>query len=485
MEYPLFEVPRLGGGMLIAIVAILHVVIAHFAVGAGVYLAVTHTVALRRGDALLLRYLRDHGQFVVLLSFVLGALTGVGIWVTIGLVSPAATSRLIHNFVWAWAIEWCFFVIEIAAGYVYYYGWGRLSPGKHVAVAWIYAIAAWLSLVVINGILTFMLTPSRWAEMVRDAAAGQPFNADVGFWLGLFNQTYWPSLILRTVSSLALAAIFVAVVVNARRAYTREERQRIINFGAWFMAPLVLMVPAGVWYFAELPEMARLFVQGRAIAMTLFFAFGLVSSLAIGFYAYFGLLRARRYINLETSLLLLVFAVIATGSMEFVREGVRKPYLIYGYLYSNGIPALGDMPRRIARDGILAHTPFVRAPGQTLADVQKLPLPEQGRLVFQAECRICHEIDGTNGIRHLVDGKSRELLLAQVKELEKWAYMPPFHGIEKEMKALVEYLLQLYQGAGYQPPPPGYVERPVAELLAACRDQLAAEWRARGEEVRR
>jgi cytochrome bd ubiquinol oxidase subunit I len=443
MEYPLFEVPKLGGGLLVALVAIVHVVIAHFAVGAGLYLAITHTVALRRNDLLLLRYLRDHSQFLVLFSFVAGALTGVGIWVTIGLVSPAATSRLIHNFVWGWAIEWCFFAIEIAAGYVYYYYWDRMEPRKHLVVGWIYAIAAFFSLVVINGILTFMLTPSRWAEMVRDAAAGQAFNADLGFWLGFFNQTYWPSLILRTVSGLALAAIFVAVVVNARRSYTREERQRIINHGAWFMAPLILMVPVGFWYFTQLPEHSRLFVQGRAIAMTLFMAFGLVASLAIGFYAYFGLLRAKRNMDLETSLLLLAFAFVATGAMEFVREGVRKPYLIYGYLYSNGIPAMGEMPARIADDGILPHAPFARPPGQTLAEVRQLPATARGKLVFQAQCRMCHEVDGYNAMRHLVAGKSRELLTAQLKELEKWAYMPPFQGTHEEMSALAEYLLQL------------------------------------------
>jgi len=33
MYYPHFDVPRLGGGLLIAIIAIVHVVIAHFAVG--------------------------------------------------------------------------------------------------------------------------------------------------------------------------------------------------------------------------------------------------------------------------------------------------------------------------------------------------------------------------------------------------------------------------------------------------------------------
>jgi len=484
MEYPFFNVPMLGGGLLIAIVAITHVVIAHFAVGAGIYMAITHTVAVRRNDTLLLRYLRDHGSFVVLLSFVLGALTGVGIWVTIGLVSPPATSALIHNFVWGWATEWCFFAIEIAAGYAYYYGWGRLPARRHVAVAWIYGIAAFTSLVVINGILTFMLTPGRWVEMITAREAGRPFNADLGFWLGFFNPTFGPSLILRTVSSLALVSIFIAVVVNIRRDYTPDERRRIINHGAWFMAPLVLMVPVGAWYLAALPSTARLFVQGGAIAMTLFFAFGLAASLAIGFYAYFGMLRARRSIDLETSILLLIIAFIATGSMEFVREGIRKPYVIYSYLYSNGIPAVGELPEKIDRDGVLAYAPFVRPPGTSAAEVAQWPLAERGKLVFWAECRICHQVDGTNGIRNLVDGKSRELLLAQMKELQEWGFMPPFHGSADEMKAVVEYLLTLHRDGEYQPPPPGYSERSVDEILATNAERIAAEFAARGKEVR-
>jgi len=51
---------------------------------------------------------------------VVGAVTGVGIWFTIGLIAPEATSNLIHTFVWVWAIEWVFFLVEAAMnGYTY------------------------------------------------------------------------------------------------------------------------------------------------------------------------------------------------------------------------------------------------------------------------------------------------------------------------------------------------------------------------------
>jgi cytochrome bd-type quinol oxidase subunit 1 len=85
-------------------------------------------------------------------------------------------------FVWGWAMEWVFFIVEIAAGYVYYYGWGRLTPGRHLAVAWIYFVAAFMSLFLINGIITFMLTPGDWkppGELAPEAVQG-------AFWRALF-----------------------------------------------------------------------------------------------------------------------------------------------------------------------------------------------------------------------------------------------------------------------------------------------------------
>ncbi len=467
MEFPVFDVPWLGGGLLIAIIAITHVFIAHFAVGGGIYLAVTHGIALRRRDELLFRYLHDHSRFLVLLAFVAGAVTGVGIWVAISLVSPAATSRLIHNFVWAWAAEWCFFAVEIVAGYVYYYGLKRLKhleaesgrddpAGREAAglldaerrrlhrVAWIYAFSAWMSLFIINGILTFMLTPSEWAQMLKADA----FDPRLGFWLGLFNDTFWPSLLLRTISSLALAAIFVAVIVNALPTYSRDQRHRIISMGAYYMLPLVLMAPLAAWYFAELPADVRTLAFGGAVAMTLFMAFGIVASLMIGLYAYFGLIRYHRYINLETSLLLLAIAFVATASMEFVREGIRKPYLIYGVLYSNGIPADPDWAIRLRAEGSLAFMPFVRAPGQSVQDIRGLALRDAGELVFRAQCAACHVPGGFNGLEQLVRDKSRDWLTRTTLELHRVRhFMPPFLGDEFELAAIVEYQLRLANSA--------------------------------------
>ena len=166
MNYPVWQLP-FPGGILIALVAVTHVFVSHFAIGGGAFLVLSERRAYRENDPSLLAYVRRHSRFFALLTLVFGALTGVGIWFTIGLVSPEATSSLIHTFVWGWAIEWVFFFVEIIAAIVYAKSWDKLPARDHLIVGWIYLVAAWLSLVVINGIITFMLTPGNWLQTKR------------------------------------------------------------------------------------------------------------------------------------------------------------------------------------------------------------------------------------------------------------------------------------------------------------------------------
>jgi len=431
--YPFFDVPKIGGGLLIAVVAILHVVVAHFAVGAGLFIAVAHTLALRRGDALVLRFLRDNSRFLVLLAFIFGAVSGVGIWFTIAVVSPRATSILIHNFVWGWAIEWVLFAVEIVAGYCYYYGWDRLSPKRHVTIAWIYAVASYGSLVVINGILAFMLTPGDWMRAVES----QRFDA--AFWSGFFNPTYFPSLMLRSLSALALAGLFACVVVNLSPRYSREERTRIINYAAYCLAPMALMAPVSLWYFNNVPEASRVMAAGGAIAMTLFLAFGIVCSLMIGAYAYFTLIRHKQYVSLSTALLLSAMALVTTGAMEFVREGIRKPYVIRDYLWSNGIADREAEYGPIARAGALTAAPWIVGD----IDLATAGRKKRGELIFQAQCAACHTLDGANGIKHLV-AYGRDIIRNDIEHLhERKRFMPPFIGTENDKEDLASYLFSL------------------------------------------
>ncbi len=439
MDYPVFQLPVLGGSMLIAAVAIIHVVIAHFAVGAGLFNAVQESLAIRSGDRVMLDFLRRHSRFLILFSFVSGALTGVGIWFAIALVSPVATSNLIHLFVWAWATEWSLFLIEIVAGYVYYYTWDRLPPRLHNIVGWIYAAAAFGSLVLINGIISFMLTPGR-------------FTGPESFWQNLFNPSFWPSTLIRSISAVSLAAIFVIIVVNYARGFDREQRHRVIRAAARWLIPLVAMVPLGWWYFQSIPANARNFIfNQRAVVMVMLFTFGVAASLLIASYAYLGLLRAGRYVSGETGLLLLGIALMATGSMEFVREGIRKPYVIRptqdaaalmakpdaAGLYSTGMPPA--QLRQTETDGTLTHAPWERrAAGSDDPAVR-------GGGIFLRQCYGCHTARGAyNPAAPLVYGWSDDQYESNLRNLHATKdAMPHFRPTPRDREDLMAYLRTL------------------------------------------
>ena len=245
MNYPLWQI-GIPGGLLIAVVAVVHVFISHFAVGGGAYLVLLERKANRNHDAGLLDYVRKHSMFFALVTLVLGAVTGVGIWFTIGLVSPEATSSLIHTFVWGWAIEWVFFFVEIAAALIYASSWDRLNRAAHMAVGWVYFVAAWASLAIINGILTYMLTPGRWLQTHA-------------FWAGFFNPTYWPSLVARSGMAMVLGGMF-GLITGLRVG--SPVRERVLRYaGTWVLLGTVLLVLPARWYFADFPPEPKAYFE--------------------------------------------------------------------------------------------------------------------------------------------------------------------------------------------------------------------------------
>src|SRR3990167_3243770 len=106
MHYPILDLGLFGPSTLIAVDAIIHVTIAMFAVGAGIATPWLESRALKRNDKVLLGFLARYARFLILFSFVAGAITGVGIWFVVALISPETISLLLRQFVWGWATEW-------------------------------------------------------------------------------------------------------------------------------------------------------------------------------------------------------------------------------------------------------------------------------------------------------------------------------------------------------------------------------------------
>ena len=391
MDYPIWDV-TIGGGMLMAIVAIAHVIVSHFAIGGGLVIAVTETLAVRRGDWEMRELARRSSLVLILVSTVFGAISGVGIWVVAGLISPGAISALIHTYVWGWAIEWVFFILEIVAALVYYTTWDKISKRAHVLVGWLYFVGAFLSLVVINGIITFMLTPGRWLETQA-------------FWDGFFNPTYWPALVLRTGICAMMATAFL---IFAAQKATPAARPRLVRYLGWWMVAGAVVSYAGYrWWESSLPTTVLGLFRGDAPVLPTLVAtrsltlWALTAALVL---AALLLVARPRYGRAVSAIAVTVAAFLFFGSYERLREGVRKPFLIHSHLFSNGL-LVGDI-ESINHRGMAAHS------GWVAAAVDDGPVAV-GRQIFRVQCAICHTLDGYQAIRPLLPTTADLLAVAE------------------------------------------------------------------------
>ena len=438
MEFPLWYVPFITAPMLIPLVAVPHVIVAQFAVGAGILLADLVRRAHRDGNSEALLYLRGLARFFVLITVVFGAVTGVGIWWTIGLASPETTSALIHIFVFGWAAEWCAFAVELVAAFAFYYLWERLTPREHVAIGWIYAGAAWVSLVLITGITSFMLTSGDWT----------PEN---GFFTAFFNPSFLPQTLLRTGGSIVLAALGIVLHASFRSDQSDLTHRVVRAVSQWAMAGMVLVALGAVWYMIAMPDHAQLNLL-RAPILLLMTALNFTVTLVVIAALAWGLVSGARWITPPSALLLLLAGALATTTGEFVREGARKPYRIDNYLIAPGV-----LVREIAslqRDGLIAHSRWLRFYLQNTVDrrdpevTDRAPHRKTGEAIFQYHCAMCHAFYGYNGIKPIILPWTPQLIRDGVRNLHRTnPAMPPWLGSRTEQDALAAYLVQLSEEA--------------------------------------
>ena len=166
MEFLLFQVPYLGNGMTIGIVAVLHVLISHgLAIGAVTLAVLCEYRGMRDGDPAWEDFSRGLLKAVILIVTGVGATTGVGIWFTTSALSPRGIGSLLRVFFWPWFLEWLFFVTEVVLLLIYYFtweGWKRERKRRHLLLGAGYVIVGLGSAFLISGILGFMLTPDGW-----------------------------------------------------------------------------------------------------------------------------------------------------------------------------------------------------------------------------------------------------------------------------------------------------------------------------------
>jgi cytochrome bd-type quinol oxidase subunit 1 len=446
MHFPWWYVSHATAPMLIAAISVIHMLVAHYAVGGGLFLAVETTHAYRTQDRDYLAYLKRHAKFFVLLTVAFGAITGVGIWWTIGLASPLATRVLIHTFVFAWATEYVFFIVEIVSACIFYYYWGRLPEKTHTIIVWIYGVSAWASLAIIAAITAFMLDPGNW-------------RADHQFWSALLNRQALPQIIARTGGALLLSSLYVylhaAIVIKDTRLHKLIELRstRPALLGA------VLITLGGCLWYAFLPPSAQAVLDAAPVLNVmmalLFVATGIVFVLLyLGPYRNPGWIQSPGF-----AAALLAFGVIGMSAGEFIREAVRKPYICYNVVL--GSQMLVDEVAEVQKNGFLESGKWTKAhvranyPQVMSADghidgprLLALPRTDQialGGVIFQYHCNNCHAIEqGYSPVAPMVQGWTSGMIRSVVHAPDRTRLeMPPWTGTPEEAELLVAYLSDL------------------------------------------
>ncbi len=432
MNYPVWNFPFLGGSLVVAIIAIVHVLASHVAVGGGAFLAVAELWSDRIPDGARVRaWLRKFATWFLLYTTVFGAITGVGIWFSIQLANPEATSLLIHQFVFAWATEWVMFLAELTVLYLYYYGWDTSPRALQRTLAVAYFAIAWGSLVVINGILSFMLTPGGWTLANHDIA------------LGFFNPGYLPSLAGRTLVMFLLAGLF-GMLVATRMNDDPGLKERVVRFSAAWVVPAAFAMPlVAAWYWTSLPDSAVALVKGGTTGVT-----GgrleadtryLVLAGLTGVTVILGTLAIAwkpRSATTGPALALLLIAQLGIMGGEFFREMARKPFVIHGVLYSNQLWKDPD------RAPATLDAPYLDA-ARWAPDVEP-GSAGHGEWVFRLQCAGCHTIDGYRALRPRTSSWSPAFGARWLEKMDTLRVMPPFQGTEADREALAAWLVSLH-----------------------------------------
>lgn len=427
MEYPYWQLTALGGGFWIALIAVLHVYVAHFAVGGGLFLPLVETRAARENNPHMLAYVKKHAKFFLLLTMVFGGVSGVGIWFTIALLSPQATSNLIHVFVWGWATEWVFFVIEIAALLVYYYGFDRMDRKTHIRVGWIYFGAGYASLFIINGILTFMLDTGAWAQ-------------NHSFWSGFFNPGFWPSTVFRTVLTGMIAGMFG--LVTATRVADDQTRLALVRSCAkWTLICFLLAVPSGWWNITALPPEAQALMAAKYGRVAFFIKVFLVAGGLASLGALILALRLPRAVGPKLALVVLLTGLVSFGGFEFTREAGRKPWLIPNHTYSNSLRPAYLAP--VEAQGLLRTAKW-----SGIGEITQDNRLKAGRVIFDLQCSSCHSVGGP--MNDILPRTAKFGLFGMDSFLNGVGkvntYMPPFAGTLEERQALSAFIVEGLHG---------------------------------------
>ena len=225
----------------------------------------------------------------------------------------------------------------------------------------------------------------------------------------------------------------------------------------------VLITAGGLAWLYWLPESARMSLSAAAVLnvlVALIFALTIVVFVLI----YLGPYRNPGWLSPGFAGSLCLFGIAAFSAGEFIREAVRKPFVVYNVVLGNQVlPQAGarTAPDRLPGGRPAGPSAFVkehypqalvdgRIDGNLLLDLPPDARVVLGRVLFQYHCNDCHAAsEGYSALGGLLQGRSRGLVYSRIEHLDAVLFMPPWCGTPQEAELLTDYLMTI------NPPRPG------------------------------
>lgn len=443
MDFPPYYMDHVAGGrLIIGIIASLHVLINHpLAVGAYPILTWMEWWAHKHQRPEVDRLAYRITSIVFIVTTTVGALTGVGIWVSTSLFAPFAIGSLLRVFFWGWFAEWLVFISEVCLIMWWFLTWKQAdTPEKkrrHIKIGVALSVMSWFTMALIVAVLGFMMKPGEWSQTRA-------------FLDAMLNPLYLPQLGFRTFFALMTGAVFVWFCSFFFTKHQRDVREWLVyRLSHVTLVALLLTLFFGLWYWQNVPEAMK---ANGAVALlsqqfvgwhdkfTVLLGWTLVSFLVIAVTGISFPHWVPRWALLVPSFM----GIWLLGHFERAREFMRKPWVIGDYMYSNGIRK--DELAFLQHEGVLKHAAFVAH-----REVTPENKVEAGQDVFMIACSRCHSTTGLNGVLEKFalmygadkpwDDGAMKAFMANMHQSR--TFMPPFPGSPSEAEALVAFIQAL------------------------------------------
>ncbi|HEX5132231.1 MAG TPA: c-type cytochrome, partial [Candidatus Krumholzibacteria bacterium] len=216
-----------------------------------------------------------------------------------------------------------------------------------------------------------------------------------------------------------------AMLVSSRQR-DADFRGRLMRYNSvWALAGIAVIVPAWFWFRGAIPAdvMAAMAERMRTPVLAMNAALWFLGALTALVLA-FGLLLPKR-LHTATAVILMALGLGFFGGFEWMRESVRKPYVIYGVMYGNGAEVARQDEYRAT--GFLPHIAFRTG--------------DDGSDLFNHACRTCHTIGGYKPLAPMFNGTDPQFIASIVANTDKLhGNMPPFFGTASEAQTIAEHI---------------------------------------------